>query len=282
MSPYKIGVTGANGYLGSQLVKSLRAKGYLVYALSRKEPQNKETEIFYKLGQEVDPAQISRLDTIIHCAYDFTIKEPLENHRVNVEGSLSLLRQASMYHIRFIFISSMSAFSGCKSQYGKNKLEVEHEVLIQKGAVIRPGLIYGEGDGGMFGSLHALVAKWSLIPVVGSGQQILFPCHVNDLVGLLERQIQAEVPHPEPILAVSEQALSLKQLLQGMAAKKNKKIAFLPIPWQLIWILLRVLEGLGVRMRMNSDSLVGLVCQDPKPDLRSTRDLNLHFRSFFL
>ena len=43
--------------------------------------------------------------------------------------------------------------------YGRAKLELEQEVLRRDGVVLRPGLVFGIGAGGMFGAMvSALVA----------------------------------------------------------------------------------------------------------------------------
>jgi hypothetical protein len=54
---------------------------------------------------------------------------------------------------RLVFISTISAFDGCRSFYGKGKLEVERITHSLGGWVIRPGLLYGEKPGGMLGRL---------------------------------------------------------------------------------------------------------------------------------
>src|SRR5207253_1039840 len=114
---------------------------------------------------------------------------------------------------KIIFISTISAFEGCRSLYGRAKLEIEKIALDCGALVIRPGLVYGSGPGlrrtagsadgiqplkasvacetedrpasatqagGMFGKLTAQVRKSPVIPVVGSGLQIQFLVHNED------------------------------------------------------------------------------------------------------
>ena len=85
---------------------------------------------------------------------------------MNVEGSRKILEAAREAKTpKIIFISSISAFDGCRSLYGRAKLEIEKIALDCGALVIRPGLVYGEGAGGMFGKLVAQMKKSSVIPL---------------------------------------------------------------------------------------------------------------------
>lgn len=54
---------------------------------------------------------------------------------------------------RRVFVSSMSAYEGCCSMYGKAKLAVEQEFLPQGVFCVRPGLLWSDESRGMFGKL---------------------------------------------------------------------------------------------------------------------------------
>ena len=42
----------------------------------------------------------------------------------------------------------------------------------------------------------------------------------------------------------------------------------IPCPWQGVWICLRGLETIGISIGLRSDSVISLVNQDPKPQVR--------------
>jgi len=65
-----------------------------------------------------------------------------------------------------VVISSLSAFAGCRSLYGKAKLQIESLALSADAVVIRPGLVYGNDSGGMFGRLVRQVRGSRLLPVL--------------------------------------------------------------------------------------------------------------------
>jgi nucleoside-diphosphate-sugar epimerase len=82
-------------------------------------------------------------------------------------------------------VSSIAAFDGCRSLYGRGKLAVESAVLQAGGVRVRPGLVYGDSQGrGMVGSL-AKAAKLPIVPVFGDGTQPFYLAHVDDVTQVL-------------------------------------------------------------------------------------------------
>ena len=59
----------------------------------------------------------------------------------------------------------------------------------------------------------------------------------------------------------------------------GRDLRFLPVPWRLAWLGIRCLEALGMKPRMKSDSLIGLVKSDPAPDFSAIDGLPVSFRS---
>ena len=83
---------------------------------------------------------------------------------VNVAGTEKLLAAARRDGIsKIVVISSISAFEGCKSVYGKAKLAIEKLAIDFGAIVVRPGLVFSENGGAMFGSLVAQVEKSTLL-----------------------------------------------------------------------------------------------------------------------
>src|SRR5262249_44792122 len=142
--------------------------------------------IQFELGRVPEAAALARLEALVHCAYDFSVAGWDAVNRRNVEGSVALIRAASQAGVGEIaFISSISAFSGCKSDYGRGKLAVEQAVLNAGGAVVRPGLIYGDAQRrGVFGALERLT-RLPVLPLFDGGQQPLYPVHIDDVVAFI-------------------------------------------------------------------------------------------------
>ena len=136
----------------------------------------------FQLGAEISPECFAGVDALVHCAYDFQPLRWEEIRAVNVEGSRKLLKPRARRTSRKSFSSRPSArYDGCRSLYGRAKLEIEKIALDSGALVIRPGLVYGSEPGGMFGKLVAQIRKSSVIPLIGDGSQIQFLVHNEDL-----------------------------------------------------------------------------------------------------
>lgn len=224
------------------------------------------------------------IDTLIHCAYDFTPTRWSDIARTNVDGSSRLFETARNTGVsRIIHVSTMSAFEGCSSLYGKAKLAIEEAVTRAGGISVRPGLVYGDKPGGTMGALENLVSKIPVIPLVGKGQYVQYLVHQDDLCdAIFELSTRPRQLPPAPILAAAEQPRTLREILEALAARRSRRVSFVPVPQSLILAALKSAEAMGLRLGFRSDSLISLVNQDPTPDFGPTREIEISFRAFEL
>jgi nucleoside-diphosphate-sugar epimerase len=205
-----------------------------------------------------------------------------EIRAVNVEGSRKILEAMRAAKVpKIIFISSISAFDGCRSLYGNAKLEIEKIALTNGALVIRPGLVYGSGPGGMFGKLTAQVRNSFVIPMIGGGSQIQFLVHNEDLCAFMEKFAAEKIQMaPRILTAANEQPWPFKKLLLEIARAFGKKPKFIPLPWRLVWAGLKTAELCGLKLNFRSDSLVSLMNQNPSPDFSANAKSGLVCRPF--
>jgi nucleoside-diphosphate-sugar epimerase len=282
MSDKKIcAITGSNGYVGGRLKNYFTARGWEILELTR-QPEPGARGIKFQLGAEISPQSLAGVDALVHCAYDFKTLRWDEIRVVNVEGTRKLFQAARTAGIaKMIYISSISAFDGCRSFYGRAKLEIEKLALENGALVIRPGLVYGSGPGGMFGKLTAQVRQSSVIPMIGDGSQIQFLVHNEDLSVFIERHANDEIKIAPGILtAANEQPWAFKQLLLEIARALDKKLKFVPLPWWLVWAGLKSAELCGLKLNFRSDSLMSLMHQNPRPDFSANSQVGLVCRPF--
>ena len=276
-------VTGASGYLGSRIVAALRKRDWLVYELSRGAVGRNRLSVPFTLTRGAPQGffREERVDALVHCAYDFGLTSWRDIFEHNVKGSIRLLEAARAEGVRkLVFISTMSAFEGCRSLYGKAKLEVEREALRLGAKVVRPGLVYGDHPGAMVGALVKAIELSPVVPLVG-GNQLLYPAHEDDVAELVGEILSGDAPAVGgPIIAASERGMTLREILFTLAARRRKKVLLLPVPWRIHWALLKSLETIGLRPRFRSASVVSLVNQDAHPDFTETRKAKVKFRDF--
>lgn len=279
--PRRCLLTGGTGYVGSRIRQQLQSQGWQVTELSRK-PATAAGAIRHHLGDAIAPEKLSGHVALVHCAYDFRPVSWKEISAINVRGSELLLRAARQAGVRqLVFISSISAYEGCRSLYGQAKLEIERVTQSLGGWSLRPGLIFGAAAGGMFGRLVEQVRQSKFIALPGRGRQRQYLVHETDLCSAVSRCVRPDLePWQEPVTLAQERAWTLRELLLEIARGLERRIVFVPVPWQLVWAGLRLGEKLRLPLKFRSDSLVSLVHQNPKPGFNSLEALGVNCRPF--
>ena len=157
-------VTGASGFIGYYLTKSLFKKGYKVIALfySHK-PYLKaiqSMQIDLTSRNAIKKLKDIKPTTIFHLAALANIDKAEQNHeyakRLNRSVTQQLASLADELNIPFIFFSTDMVYSGNNapykesaiphpiSIYGETKMQAEKYVLtLKKGIVIRTALVFG-------------------------------------------------------------------------------------------------------------------------------------------
>jgi nucleoside-diphosphate-sugar epimerase len=277
-----IGVTGSGGYVGSCIVRHLRAAGSQVIEFHSSPVIGNDRARKFRLQEQPVPSEFAGVDVLVHCAYDFGVLGWEEIQSVNVEGTRRLFEAASLGGVRrFVLISSISAFEGCKSLYGRGKLEAEAIAAKLGAVIIRPGLVFGPNSGGMMLALDRLATFPIAVPMVGSGEAIQYLAHESDLARLvsavIERPADAGVA---PISAAHPSGISLRGIMTVLCLAGGRRPHFIGIPSPMIAAVLAVAESAGLRLKFRRDSLVSLLSQNDAPDFACIERLGIAFRPF--
>lgn len=282
----RIAITGAQGFVGSMLARRFIEAGWVVTRLSHSANPSDGDAVPFRLGDEIQPEvfRSRNITALVHCAYDFKPVARREIQRVNVEGSRKVLAAAAAGGVRRVAVmSSISAFEGCRSDYGRAKLQIEAGALAAGALVVRAGLVWADGppsSGGMFGSLARSV-RAGFVPLVGGGRHPQYLVHVQDLWELLRRFCDGDLQDPgKPVVAAASKPWPMRDLLAELARRQGRRPRFLAVPWQPVWAGLRLAELAHVAVPYRSDSVVSLVYQDPQPDFESLRALGIATRDF--
>ena len=257
-----VGVTGASGYLGSRICSVLEREGWSVIRLVRSPAPGDSTARRLDLRAPIPPEGLASIDVLIHTAYDFSLTRRQDIWKVNVEGTRRLLSAARAAGVpRIVVLSTMSAYPGTGQLYGQAKLAIEAETLAAGGCVIRPGLVYGQGAAGMAGALLK-ATRLPVVPLIaGSARQ--FPVHIDDLLAAIAALASTPDPPSAPVGVANPQPVTFKVLLETLAAQEGRRCRFVPIPWQILYAMLRAGELLRLSLPFRADSLLGLVRPAP-------------------
>jgi NADH dehydrogenase len=260
-------ITGTSGYVGSRVAEHLSAAGWTVRRLGRS-----GGDVRFDLADPVPADAFGGADALVHLAYDFSCRGWQETERVNVDGSRRLFAAARAAGIEAIVcVSTVAAFPGTRSNYGRAKLEIERAAFEVGACVVRPGLVWGPHGGAMFGALERAVNRLPVVPLPAPPGLEMFLVNEDDLAELLARMLES---WPEAsgqlVVAASEESLSFGALLRSLVSGDGRPPRVVRLPWRLAWLGLRALELVGVTPPFRSDSLVSLVAVDADPLSRAT------------
>jgi dihydroflavonol-4-reductase len=244
-------VTGATGFTGSHLVRSLVGDGLRVRVIAREAERARRilpggVEIVE--GDIADPAVIQRaiqgVGTVYHLAAVYREarhREP-RYREVNVDASRMLLDAAVGASVRrYVHCSTVGVHGHIHSPpadetaayapgdvYQATKCEAEQLALTYRDrlplAVARPTAIYGPGDTRLL-KMFRLIAR-QRFPLLGGGENYYHIVHVRDLVRGLRLLGTHSNAVGEVFILGGESYLRLSELAAMIAAA-----AGVPAPW---------------------------------------------------
>lgn len=258
-----IALTGASGVLGRELANSLSDRSLRLLTRHPRRPE----EVHFALGETPEARVFEGVKTLIHCAHDFRPVSAAENERVNVEGSRKLISAARAAGVeQILFISSVSAFAGCKSFYGQGKLAVEQAVRDVGGVSLRLGLICSDADAGPFAQMRK-AARGKFVPVFDRGEQELAVIELKDVITVIKNVLEEFTSLTGQVFQITKSELITFRSLIELLAPENRRPHFIGVPSKLAIRLARFLERSGLRAPFRSDGIVGLI--HPNPELAS-------------
>ena len=261
-------VTGANGFVGSAVVRRLfKSSSTHVSGAVRSVSHTEENLIRYSsvgdIGREtVWTSALDKVDVVIHLAArahvlsDSTTDPLREFRRVNLEGAVRLAEQAISSGVkRFVFISSIGvngsitkglAFTECSAPephapYAQSKYEAEEalkEVISSSDmelVIIRPPLVFAANAPGNFLRLLKLVACGVPLPL-GSVRNCRSMIALENLVDFIVTCTRHPAAANETFLISDNEDLSISEITRLLAKGMHKKNVLLPVPASLLRI----------------------------------------------
>ncbi len=290
-------LTGSTGFVGRAVRERLMSDAvHELRCAQRQLPPASLSDSDYCLAPSLGPdanwsAALINVDAVIHCAarvhvMDEQAADPLaEFRRVNVEGTLSLARQAVEAGVRrFIFVSSIKVNGEltrvgevfcaddeprASDPYGISKREAEERLLAlgeEAGlevVIVRPPLIYGPGVKANFLSMLRLLRRGVPLPL-GAINNRRSLVALDNLVDLLALCLTHPAASGQRFLVSDGEDLSTSDLLRRLGLALGRPARLLPIPQA--WI-----EG-GARL-IGRESLSQRLCGSLQVNIDKTHEL---------
>ena len=235
-------VTGATGFIGTHLVRHLADAGWSVRILARRIPGSHDFPIppvDTVVGDLRDPSALSRLfagaDVVIHLAG--LVKAPSAEafHATNVRGTAAVVEaMAKLPRGRLVHVSSLAAREPDLSDYARSKADAESEVRKLPSrfdsVIVRPSVVYGPGDWGIFGFFQGANKGVTIIP--GSLKQRISFIYITDLCNLINSISENDSPSAEPLEIDDGKpgAYSWPEILSAMSAAAGRRLRTVHLP----------------------------------------------------
>ena len=213
----KILITGAYGFVGTNLCSYLVGKGHECVALDI--PKAKRDDVPYKAfhsWNELGGIDWAGVDAVVHLAgkaHDLkNVSDPQSYFDINVGLTEKIFNAANGKVPRFIYFSSSKA-ADADTPYGKSKLAAE-QFLAGRAIVLRPAMIHGPGNKGNLNLLWGVARRGFPWPLAAFENKRSFAS-----IGNICAAVEALCAHGEngiyPI--ADDEMLSTNRLIELMA-----------------------------------------------------------------
>lgn len=287
----RVVITGANGFIGRHLCRSLVSKGVAVRGITRSSRGLNIRGVESALARDILDrdamrAALQGMDSLVHLAArvhandDGTEDPASECRRINVDGTQVLLEEAVAAGVkRFVFISSVKAVAGVSDKmltdetapqpvdpYGESKLEGERLVKFvaaREGLhapILRLPVVYGPEMKANMDTLFSAVEKGIPLPFGSVNNRRSF-AFVGNVVEAIERLIASPAAAAATVYVSDEEDLSTPQLVRKIAQALGRPARLMPVPVMALKAGMRA-RGLLSRItpfHLKGDSLAAVV-----------------------
>lgn len=269
-------VTGATGFVGTEVVHRLLKDGHAVRSAVRTEPEDPSSLDRVRIGDltpETDwGLALVGVESVVHLAgrahvrRDTAPGEREEFRRVNSLATLNLARQTARAGAkRLVFVSSIKARTGDGeplTPYGASKREAEEglrALASETGlevTIIRPPLVYGPGVKANFRALMRAVELGIPLPLgaVDNRRSLLA---LDNLVDFIVTCIHHPAAANETFEVSDGEDLSTAELIRRLAAAMGRPARLVSVPPSVLRTV-----GKGLRRRATVERLLGSLLVD--------------------
>ncbi|MFI5230069.1 MAG: DUF1990 family protein [Gemmatimonadales bacterium] len=260
-------VTGGTGAVGRAAVRELHRRGHRVRVLSR---HAREELARWPSGVDGFDGDVSDerslrgaaegCQVIVHAVGIVAEHPPAVTFQgVNIDGTRYIVLEAERAGVeRIVYVSSLGAERGT-SAYHKSKLVAEDVVraFSRDWVILRPGAVYGPGDGHV-SVLLRMVRTLPIVPTVSDGDRRFQPIWHEDLACAIAVSAERADARCRVLELAGPDLTSQNDLVTRLRALTGREVIQAPLPDVVASWGLRALDALGIDAPISESQLAML------------------------
>ncbi|MTI79292.1 MAG: complex I NDUFA9 subunit family protein [Firmicutes bacterium] len=243
-------VTGATGFLGRHVVKTLTNAGEKVRCLVRNPKKADLPGVELVQGDVTDEVSLAvactGVDTIIHLVAIIRETKSTSFKDINIKGTENVVKAAKESGVKhFVHISALGAGTNPKLKYGYSKGVAEVEVVNSglRYTILRPSVIFGSGFGFVDRLLQALRMTPTVVALPGDGSIKFQPIWVKDVASCILKVAQDTNKYKNRIIDIGgPEHLTYEQMMDILMEVTGIKKAKVPVPIPLVRIAVKFMQ----------------------------------------
>ncbi len=262
-------VTGAAGFLGRHVVKTLRQAGRPV----RAHLHTGRAEVVTPYGAELcygDVRDIASLrqavagtDAVVHLVSTIREKGGATFQSINHQGTANVVAAAQAAGVRrFVHLSVIGAQDSPRYPYLFSKWQGE-QAVVQGGipyTILRSSFLFGEGDA-FFNLLAGVVKALPLVPIAGPGKARFQPIWVEDVARCVGQALSSDRLVDQTVEIGGPEHFTYDELMDLVAATLGARRVKVHVPLPLMG-LLATMMGVLPRAPVTRQQLAMLAIDD--------------------
>src|SRR6476469_231855 len=247
----KVFLTGATGFVGKHMLERLLAEGHAVRAALRGLPRQnapvvaptqhvgRKDDFEWVNGDIVEGTRLEEAmqgcDAVIHLVGIIVEKGTNTFERVHHLGTRNVVEAAKRTGVRrLVQMSALGVRADGVAPYQSTKWKGEEEVRHSgiPFCILRPSLIFGEGDGFVTQMMATMRSAPLFRPVPGNGTPKFRPIFIDDVTACFVRALTAEAATNQTVELGGADELTLNEVLAEIArcAGVRKPAVHIPMP----------------------------------------------------
>ena len=243
-----IGIFGGGSFLAKYTIEKLCKAGYRLKIGTRKPwLLNNIKTIMGSPGQiEIIKNNIFNYESVKNilqnCDYCINFcgqlfEKKISFNQLHSEWPGMLAKISNEFNIKkLIHVSALNPEKNHPSKYMSSKMSGEENIKnnIKNYFIIRPSLVFGNGDDQFFSTFGTMSQFSPIIPIPGDGKTLFSPVHASDCADAINKLLEIENPKDRIFEITGTTNYSFKNLVEIFLKEIKKKKIIVSVPWKII------------------------------------------------